>query len=44
MFDNGSIYQGEWLEDQNVMDGKGVLIEEDGTIYEGIFEDGLFHG
>jgi hypothetical protein len=27
-FKNGAMYEGEWLEIENVMDGKGVLIDE----------------
>lgn len=38
------MYEGEWLEFENVMDGKGVLIDEFGNLYEGSFVNGQFEG
>tara|TARA_B110000285_G_C14633916_1_gene384662 strand:+ start:223 stop:399 length:177 start_codon:yes stop_codon:yes gene_type:complete len=43
-FENGAMYEGEWLEFENVMDGKGVLIDEFGNLYEGSFVNGQFEG
>ena len=39
---NGIIYQGQWLDEE--LHGAGVLIDKKGNVYEGYFEDGVYHG
>ena len=41
-YDNGSIYKGEWW--NNEMNGEGTLIWPDGSVYVGEFKNGLYHG
>ena len=43
-FDNGAIYEGEWNRNYNETDGIGVLIDEDGNLYEGTFYLGQCKG
>ena len=35
--EDGAFYQGEWDDDTIMMHGKGVLIDENGNLYEGQF-------
>ena len=41
-YDNGSIYTGEWW--NNEMNGEGTLIWPDGSVYVGEFKNGLYNG
>lgn len=37
-FSNGSSYFGEWLDDElDIMQGKGMLIDKQGFLFEGWF-------
>lgn len=40
----GSTYQGQWLKKKNTIQGKGLMIYADGSIYEGLFLNNLPHG
>jgi hypothetical protein len=42
IFDEGSIYEGEWL--KGLMHGKGKKIYSKGDVYEGAFKEGQMHG
>lgn len=38
--DNGAIFQGEWDSKTNLRDGKGIVIWNNGTRYDGFFLKG----
>ena len=42
MLPDGNKYSGEWLD--GFMDGQGCLRMEDGSVYEGTFVKGSWHG
>jgi hypothetical protein len=37
-------YQGEYLKDTNVKQGRGIYMCKDGTIYEGYWRNNKYHG
>ena len=44
MLENGAVYQGEWLVNENQKDGRGVQIWPDGSRYDGFWRDGMANG
>lgn len=44
VLENGAVYQGEWLVDENQKDGRGVQIWPDGSRYDGFWRDGMANG
>ena len=38
--ENSAVYQGEWLSESNVREGRGVMIFKNGIRYDGFFADG----
>lgn len=44
MLENGAKYEGEWLKDTDVRDGRGVQIWLDGSRYEGYWRENKANG
>lgn len=42
--ENGAIYQGEWDKRTNLRDGRGIVVWENGTRYDGFFLRGKANG
>ena len=42
MNENGNRYEGEWVDD--IQNGNGKETWTDGTIFEGVYKNGLKHG
>lgn len=42
--ENGALYQGEWNDDQELRDGRGVQIWKNGSRYDGFWKNGMAHG
>ena len=44
MVENGAWYDGEWNEETNERDGKGLQVWPNGNFYEGNWRNGKFNG
>ena len=44
MLENGAKYEGEWLKDTDIRDGRGVQIWLDGSRYEGYWRENKANG
>lgn len=44
MLENGAQYQGEWLVDSQIRQGRGTQIWPDGSMYEGYWYDSKANG
>ena len=42
--ENDTKYEGDWIIGSDVLHGRGALIMQDGTIYEGWFKDNKMNG
>ena len=42
--EDGSTYEGEWLVNTQVKQGRGLQIMTDGSLYEGYWRDGKRNG
>ena len=38
--ENGAIYQGEWVINTSIREGRGIIIWKNGSRYDGFFKDG----
>jgi len=44
MVDDEVIYEGQWVKNKNIRQGKGLQIWKDGSIYEGWWKDNKANG
>jgi len=40
--DNNGFYRGQWKKNSNIREGKGLLVQADGSIMRGVFKDDKF--
>jgi hypothetical protein len=44
MLENGAKYEGEWIKDTDIRDGRGIQIWLDGSRYEGYWRNNKANG
>jgi len=43
-YENGVLYKGEWVKDEEIWEGNGILVQLDESVYEGQLRRGKPHG